>query len=168
MGKATELSTELPPKALPADEPPKVDNDNRAKASLITEDDTQAEFYFQQGNEAYIRGDFRGAIAAYDLSLHVKPDFHKTWINREITADSSLQGNTPVAFTRPIALQDKSLDQRGYEGQLTGYTIGSNHDLLTEELISRSRMFQVIRSFGCHRCTQQYFPKATKGNHPRP
>lgn len=72
-------------------------------------------------------GQYEEAITAYDQTLHIKPDDHEAWINRGIAADSSFKCNTPVAFSLPASLQDKSLDQRGYEGQIACYTIGLSH-----------------------------------------
>nr|NCR02384.1 tetratricopeptide repeat protein [Microcystis aeruginosa L211-11]NCR33960.1 tetratricopeptide repeat protein [Microcystis aeruginosa L211-101] len=41
-----------------------------------------AEFWFEQGNQKYMNGDFIGAIASYDRALEFKPDDHEAWYNR--------------------------------------------------------------------------------------
>ena len=45
-------------------------------------------FYFQQGNDAYFRGDFGGAIAAYDQALFFKPDDHEALYNKGVSLDN--------------------------------------------------------------------------------
>ncbi|MFM7905635.1 MAG: tetratricopeptide repeat protein, partial [Microcystis sp.] len=41
-----------------------------------------AEFWFEQGYQKAINGDFIGAIASYDQALKIQPDFRLAWYNR--------------------------------------------------------------------------------------
>ena len=43
-----------------------------------------AEFWFEQGNQKYMNGDFIGAIASFDQALEIKPDFHEAWNGRGV------------------------------------------------------------------------------------
>ncbi len=43
-----------------------------------------AKFWFEQGNQKYMNGDFIGAIASWDQALEFKPDDHEAWYNRGI------------------------------------------------------------------------------------
>ncbi len=54
------------------------------KETDLTEVVQDAEFWFEQGNQKYMNGDFIGAIASYDQALEIKPDFHEAWYNRGI------------------------------------------------------------------------------------
>ena len=75
-------AAEVPPATLTEDEPPKAEAAGKSEAPQTVEGDSQAKFYFQQGNDAYFRGDFRGAIAAYDQALSFKPDKHEALSNK--------------------------------------------------------------------------------------
>ncbi|NCT42392.1 MAG: CHAT domain-containing protein [Microcystis aeruginosa G11-09] len=46
-----------------------------------------AEFWFEQGNQKYMNGDFIGAIASFDRALEIKPDYHLAWCIRGIALD---------------------------------------------------------------------------------
>jgi tetratricopeptide (TPR) repeat protein len=46
-----------------------------------------AEFWFEQGNQKYMNGDFIGAIASWDQALEIKPDYHEAWNGRGIALD---------------------------------------------------------------------------------
>jgi tetratricopeptide (TPR) repeat protein len=50
----------------------------------LTEVVQDAEFWFEQGNQKYTKGDFIGAIASYDRALEFKPDNHLAWYNRGV------------------------------------------------------------------------------------
>lgn len=78
-------AAESPPKALPGDEPPKAEAADRSETSQTAEGDDRAKFYFQQGNDACFNGDLRGAIAAYDQALSIKPDLHDALSNKGIS-----------------------------------------------------------------------------------
>ncbi|WP_293333344.1 CHAT domain-containing protein [Microcoleus sp. CAWBG58] len=42
------------------------------------------EVWYNRGNEQYMKGEFEEAIASYDKSLEIKPDYHDVWYNRGI------------------------------------------------------------------------------------
>ncbi len=102
------------------------------QALTVKPDDHKA--LTNKGNSLDKLGRYEEAIAAYDQALTIKPDWHGAWINRGIAASSSVRCNTPVVFSLPISLQDQSLDQRGYEGQIACYTIGLKHVQESENL----------------------------------
>ena len=73
-----------------------------------------AEFWFEQGNQKYMNGDFIGAIASYDRALEIKPDYHQAWYNRgwDICSLSKNRISTPsleaLIYRKPIvALNDR-------------------------------------------------------------
>ncbi len=45
---------------------------------------SEAEIWFNRGNEQYKRGNFVNAIASYDKALAIKPDYHEAWNNRGV------------------------------------------------------------------------------------
>ncbi len=53
-----------------------------SKETDLTEVVQDAEFWFEQGTQKYMNGDFIGAIASYDRALEIKPDDHHAWNNR--------------------------------------------------------------------------------------
>ena len=53
-----------------------------SKETDLTEVVQDAEFWFEQGTQKYMNGDFIGAIASYDQALEIKPDFHLAWLIR--------------------------------------------------------------------------------------
>ncbi|WP_146220329.1 tetratricopeptide repeat protein, partial [Microcystis aeruginosa] len=55
-----------------------------SKETDLTEVVQDAEFWFEQGYQKYMNGDFIGAIASYDRALEFKPDDHPAWNNRGI------------------------------------------------------------------------------------
>jgi CHAT domain-containing protein/Flp pilus assembly protein TadD len=77
--------TRAPERVPPVDESRPSDKPAEGNSTLSAKEDEQASFYFQQGNEAFSRGDFRGAIAAYDKALHFKPDYHEALYNKGIS-----------------------------------------------------------------------------------
>ncbi|WP_147069062.1 CHAT domain-containing protein [Microcystis aeruginosa] len=52
------------------------------KETDLTEVVQDAAFWFEQGYQKAINGDFIGAIASWDRALEIKPDFHEAWYNR--------------------------------------------------------------------------------------
>ncbi len=80
-------AAESPPKTLTGDEPPKTEASDLPSAKPLAEGDSQADFYFQQGNDAYLRGNFRGAIKAYDQALSIKPDGYEALSNKGLSLD---------------------------------------------------------------------------------
>ncbi len=70
-------------------------------------------------------------------------------------------------LARPLLQQfDKIWPQR-FRPDESEATIQLLNWLLAQGLISRSRLPQVLKDFGCHQSVQQYFPNATKGSRPR-
>ncbi len=52
------------------------------KETDLTEVVQDAAFWFEQGYQKAINGDFIGAIASWDRALEIKPDYHEAWDNR--------------------------------------------------------------------------------------
>ncbi|NCR86151.1 MAG: tetratricopeptide repeat protein [Microcystis aeruginosa K13-05] len=57
------------------------------KETDLTEVVQDAEFWFVQGYQKYMNGDFIGAIASFDRALEIKPDKHEAWNYRGIALD---------------------------------------------------------------------------------
>ncbi|NCR54186.1 MAG: tetratricopeptide repeat protein [Microcystis aeruginosa L211-07] len=55
-----------------------------SKETDLTEVVQDAAFWFEQGNQKVINGDFIGAIASWDRALEIKPDYHLAWNNRGV------------------------------------------------------------------------------------
>jgi tetratricopeptide (TPR) repeat protein len=53
-----------------------------SKETDLTEVVQDAAFWFEQGYQKVINGDFIGAIASWDRALEIKPDLHEAWNNR--------------------------------------------------------------------------------------
>ncbi|MDB9411087.1 CHAT domain-containing protein [Microcystis aeruginosa] len=53
-----------------------------SKETDLTEVVQDVAFWFEQGYQKYMNGDFIGAIASYDRALEIKPDDHEAWYNR--------------------------------------------------------------------------------------
>ncbi|GBE98478.1 tetratricopeptide repeat protein [Microcystis aeruginosa NIES-298] len=58
-----------------------------SKETDLTEVVQDAEFWFVQGYQKYMNGDFIGAIASFDRALEIKPDKHEAWNYRGIALD---------------------------------------------------------------------------------
>ncbi len=58
-----------------------------SKETDLTEVVQDAEFWFEQGYQKYMNGDFIGAIASYDRALEIQPDFHQAWYGRGFALD---------------------------------------------------------------------------------
>ena len=63
-----------------------------------------AEFWFEQGNQKYMNGDFIGAIASFDRALEIKPDYHLAWCIRGIALDDLGR------YEEAIASYDRALE----------------------------------------------------------
>ncbi|MCA2655767.1 tetratricopeptide repeat protein [Microcystis sp. M061S2] len=75
-----------------------------SKETDLTEVVQDAEFWFEQGYQKAINGDFIGAIASWDRALEIKPDYYYAWNNR---------GNALVNLGRleeAIASYDRALE----------------------------------------------------------
>ena len=72
-------------------------------------------------------GRYEEAIAACDAAISIKPEYHQAWLNRGTAASSSRFYQTSVIFSLPANLQDSSLDERDYKGEIACYTIGLRH-----------------------------------------
>ncbi|MDB9428216.1 tetratricopeptide repeat protein, partial [Microcystis aeruginosa CS-555/01A07] len=53
-----------------------------SKETDLTEVVQDVAFWFEQGYQKLINGDFIGAIASWDRALEIKPDFHLAWLIR--------------------------------------------------------------------------------------
>ncbi|AKE66033.1 TPR domain protein, putative component of TonB system [Microcystis aeruginosa NIES-2549] len=74
------------------------------KETDLTEVVQDAEFWFEQGNQKYMNGDFIGEIASYDQALEFKPDDPDAWNNRGVAL-----GNLG-RFEQAIASFDRALE----------------------------------------------------------
>ncbi|WOB67031.1 tetratricopeptide repeat protein [Microcystis aeruginosa] len=74
------------------------------KETDLTEVVQDAEFWFQQGNQKYMNGDFLGAIASYDRALEIKPDDHQAWYKRGVALTDLAR------FEEAIASYDRALE----------------------------------------------------------
>ena len=74
------------------------------KETDLTEVFQDAEFWFEQGNQKVINGDFIGAIASYDRALEIKPDYPDAWDIRGVTL------NNLGRYEEALASSDKALE----------------------------------------------------------
>jgi tetratricopeptide (TPR) repeat protein len=77
-----------------------------SKETDLTEVVQDAEFWFEQGNQKYMNGDFLGAIASWDRALEMKPDDHEAWNNRGVAL-----GNLG-RLEEAIASYDRALEMK--------------------------------------------------------
>ena len=63
-----------------------------------------AEFWFEQGTQKYMNGDFIGAIASFDRALEFKPDYPDAWNNRGVALRNLGR------FAEAIASYDRALE----------------------------------------------------------
>ncbi|TRU61261.1 MAG: tetratricopeptide repeat protein [Microcystis aeruginosa Ma_QC_Ch_20071001_M135] len=92
------------------------------KETDLTEVVQDAEFWFEQGNQKYMNGDFIGAIASFDQALEIKPDLHQAWHNRGIALDDLGRYEEAIAsFDR--ALEIKPDDHQAWNGR--GIALGN-------------------------------------------
>ncbi|MBD2313865.1 tetratricopeptide repeat protein [Desertifilum sp. FACHB-1129] len=81
--------------------------DGEAKqAKTLNSDDNseEADAWFNQGNEQFMRRDFLGAVACYDKAIEIKPDLHEAWYNR-----GGVLGNLGQ-LEEAIACYDKAIE----------------------------------------------------------
>ncbi|RAM48686.1 MAG: hypothetical protein C6Y22_26465 [Hapalosiphonaceae cyanobacterium JJU2] len=69
-------------------------------------------------------GQFEDAISAYDQALKFKSDYHQAWLNRGIAAGKSFSYNPFPSTISAIIIQNPSLNERGYKGELASYQEG--------------------------------------------
>ena len=74
------------------------------KETDLTEVVQDAAFWFEQGYQKVINGDFIGAIASYDRALEIKPDYHQAWYNRGVALDNLGK------YEKAIASWDRALE----------------------------------------------------------
>ena len=89
-------------------------------------DRSKAHAFYVKGYALNRMNRYEEAIASHDEALTLEPHHWNAWLDRGSAAGKSFKCDMPVAFSLPTALQDKSLDQRGYEGSIACYTIGLN------------------------------------------
>ncbi|KXS91697.1 hypothetical protein OA58_07530, partial [Microcystis aeruginosa NIES-88] len=75
-----------------------------SKETDLTEVVQDAAFWFEQGYQKAINGDFIGAIASWDRALEIKPDYHEAWGNRGVALYNLGR------FEEVIASYDKALE----------------------------------------------------------
>ncbi|ARV58222.1 hypothetical protein BZZ01_05865 [Nostocales cyanobacterium HT-58-2] len=92
------------------------------KAIEFKPDDHQA--WYNRGVALGKLGRFEEAIASFDKVLLIKPDNHSAWKNRGIAAGSSISFNPLPSLLIGIVQTNRTLNQRGYEGQLASYEEG--------------------------------------------
>ncbi len=74
------------------------------KETDLTEVVQDAAFWFEQGYQKAINGDFIGAIASWDRALEIKPDYHEAWYNRGVALANLGR------FEQAIASYDRALE----------------------------------------------------------
>ncbi|MFN6275383.1 MAG: tetratricopeptide repeat protein, partial [Microcystis sp.] len=75
-----------------------------SKETDLTEVVQDAEFWFEQGTQKYMNGDFIGAIASFDRALEFKPDLHQAWDIRGVIL------NNLGRYEEALASSDKALE----------------------------------------------------------
>ncbi|NCS24663.1 MAG: tetratricopeptide repeat protein [Microcystis aeruginosa BS13-02] len=109
------------------------------KETDLTEVVQDAEFWFEQGTQKYMNGDFIGAIASWDRALEIKPDYHEAWYNRGIALDHLGR------FEQAIASYDKALEFKPDKHEAwykRGVALG-NLGRLEEEIASYDRALEI-------------------------
>ncbi|EPF22454.1 MAG: tetratricopeptide repeat protein [Microcystis aeruginosa Ma_MB_F_20061100_S19] len=109
------------------------------KETDLTEVVQDAAFWFQQGNQKYMNGDFLGAIASYDRALEIKPDYYYAWNNR---------GNALVnlgILEEAIASYDRALEFKPDYHQAWHNRGSALHNLgrFEEEIASYDRALEI-------------------------
>ncbi|NES95824.1 MAG: tetratricopeptide repeat protein [Desertifilum sp. SIO1I2] len=67
---------------------------------------SDSSFWFDRGNEQYMRGNFLGAIASYDKALEIKPDLHEAWFNRGVALGNIGRREEAIAaYNRALEIQ---------------------------------------------------------------
>ncbi|MDB9415743.1 tetratricopeptide repeat protein, partial [Microcystis aeruginosa] len=75
-----------------------------SKETDLTEVVQDVAFWFEQGYQKYMNGDFIGAIASWDRALEIKPDNHEAWNSRGVTL------NNLGRYEEALASSDKALE----------------------------------------------------------
>ncbi|MGJ5673865.1 MAG: tetratricopeptide repeat protein [Nostochopsis sp.] len=92
------------------------------KALEIKPDDHQA--WLNRGVALRYLGRNQEAIASWDKALEIKPDDHQAWLNRGVVAGKSFSYNPFPSTISAITIQNRALNQRGYDGELASYHEG--------------------------------------------
>ncbi|TBR61750.1 hypothetical protein B4U84_13550, partial [Westiellopsis prolifica IICB1] len=67
---------------------------------------------------------YEEAIVSFQRVIKIKPDEHNAWIGRGIAARKSFSYNPFPSTINPIIIQNPSLNERGYKGELASYQEG--------------------------------------------
>jgi tetratricopeptide (TPR) repeat protein len=67
---------------------------------------------------------FEEEIASYDKAIEIKPDDDSAWLNRGIAAGKLVSYNQLPSLLIGIVQTNRTLNQRGYEGELASYEEG--------------------------------------------
>jgi tetratricopeptide (TPR) repeat protein len=92
-----------------------------------------AEFWFEQGNQKYMNGDFIGAIASYDQALEIKPDYHQAWDGRGVALGNLGRYEEAIA-SYDQALEINSNSANTYYNKACCYGLQNNVELAIENL----------------------------------
>ncbi|MBD2601743.1 CHAT domain-containing protein [Microcystis viridis] len=109
------------------------------KETDLTEVVQDAAFWFEQGYQKYMNGDFIGAIASYDRALEIKPDDHQAWYKRGVAL-----GNLG-RFEQEIASYDRALEIKPDDHQAwykRGVALG-NLGRFEQEIASYDRALEI-------------------------
>ena len=84
-----------------------VDGENLgSKETDLTEVVQDVAFWFEQGYQKLINGDFIGAIASFDRALEMKPDLHQAWYNRGVAlADLGRLAEAIASYDRALEIK---------------------------------------------------------------
>ena len=92
-----------------------------SKETDLTEVVQDAEFWFEQGYQKAINGDFIGAIASWDRALEIKPDYHQAWNNRGIALDNLGRLEQAIAsYDRALEIKPDVHEAWGNRGNALG------------------------------------------------
>ncbi|KAB0239503.1 CHAT domain-containing protein [Microcystis aeruginosa EAWAG127a] len=113
------------------------------KETDLTEVVQDAAFWFEQGYQKAINGDFIGAIASFDRALEFKPDLHQAWQNRG-AALANLGRLEEAIASYDRALEIKPDDPDGWNNR--GIALG-NLGRLEEEIASYDKALEIKPDF---------------------
>lgn len=86
---ASATTTDAEPAPAPAPQPENnqaaTDTEPAPTPTSQQENNQKAAEFFQQGNSAFLQGNYEQAIAAYDQAIEYKPDYYQAWSNRGST-----------------------------------------------------------------------------------
>ncbi|MFM8306045.1 MAG: TPR end-of-group domain-containing protein, partial [Microcystis aeruginosa] len=92
-----------------------------------------AEFWFEQGNQKAINGDFIGAIASYDRALEIKPDYPEAWKRRgNALADLGRFEQAIASYDQAIKINPNYAN--AYYNKACCYGLQNNVELAIENL----------------------------------